>query len=68
MNNGQKNFNAVNLNALMRIENRMCDIVCNGLVAPKEDSDSLYALRRVTGLQYDALNNRFTAWEDTDNE
>lgn len=68
MTNGQKNFNAVNLNALMRIENRMCNIMLNGLVASGEDSDLLYALRRVTGLQFDALNNRFTAWENTDNE
>ena len=62
------NRSADNLNKLIRIENRMCDIVCNGRVASDQEAKTLYSLRRVTGMQYDALNGRFTEWSDIDNE
>ena len=62
------NRSALRLNALMRSETRIFEITAvNGSVSSSElwHRDRL---RRVTGLQYDALNGQFIEWSDTDNE
>ena len=62
------NRSALRLNALMRSETRIFEIISvNGHVSSSElwHRDTL---RRVTGLQYDALNGQFTEWSDTNND